>query len=100
MKAFPASVLTPDGLKGILQLGPFQDTFIMAAGGVLPQDVPAWLQAGADAVALGTQLVGGDVRLDTSPPGWGAGGEREASEVEWGEKGRQEARALFDSLVL
>lgn len=99
VKAFPASVLTPDGLKGILQLGPFQDTFVMAAGGVVPQDVPAWLQAGADAVALGTQLVGSDVRLGTSPYRLGAGGGREASELEWEERGRQEARALFDSLM-
>jgi 2-keto-3-deoxy-6-phosphogluconate aldolase len=35
-----------------------QDTLIMAAGGVQPQQVRAWLKAGADVVALGTQVLG------------------------------------------
>ena len=112
VKAFPAIALSPKGLKAIRQLGPFDDVFVMAAGGLLPQDAGAWLDAGADAVALGAALVGADVKLPCAHTlrrreeeeeevggGRGAGQEQKhASEIEWEERGRAEASALFDAL--
>jgi len=101
VKVFPASVLSAEGLKSILQLGPFQNTFIMSAGGVLPCDVTTWLEAGADAVALGTQLVGADIKLASSPQGGVQGVvglQFHESELEWEEQGRERACRLFASL--
>ena len=88
--------MSPAGLRAILQLGPFQDTLVMAAGGVRPRDVPDWLAAGAGAVALGTQLVGADVQLATSPGVVVC----DESEVEWEARGREEAAALFAALAV
>ena len=99
VKVFPASVVSPEGLKAILSLGPFHDTLVMAAGGVRPRDVTEWLAAGAGAVALGTHLVGADIQLATSP-GPPGGGVRDESEVEWEARGRQEAAALFAALCV
>ena len=96
VKVFPASVVSPAGLRAILQLGPFQDTLIMAAGGIRPRDVPDWLAAGAGTVAIGTQLVGADIQLATSP----GGGVWDESEVEWEARGRDEAGALFAALAV
>ena len=69
VKVFPASALSPAGLQSLLQLGPFRDTFIMAAGGIEPSDVHAWLSAGAGIIALGSRLVGADSQLASDPPG-------------------------------
>jgi 2-dehydro-3-deoxyphosphogluconate aldolase/(4S)-4-hydroxy-2-oxoglutarate aldolase len=100
VKAFPASVLSPEGLAAILQLGPFTNTFVMAAGGLIPRDVEAWLDAGAHAVALGARLVGSDAKLSGAPPVPGSGEEqRNESEREWEERGRAEACSLFDTLA-
>jgi len=73
----------------------------MSAGGVLPCDVTTWLAAGADAVALGTQLVGADTKLASSPHGGVqevVGGQFHESELEWEEQGRERACRLFASL--
>lgn len=56
LKLFPAG---PLGLGYLTALrGPFPQMGFMAVGGVEIDDVPAWLSAGAVAVALGSGLVG------------------------------------------
>lgn len=55
VKLFPAATLGPQywpALSGALAPLPF----CMAAGGLTPADVPRWLAAGVDAVALGNGL--------------------------------------------
>jgi 2-dehydro-3-deoxyphosphogluconate aldolase/(4S)-4-hydroxy-2-oxoglutarate aldolase len=55
VKLFPASALGPGYWRSLAgPLGPLP--FCIAAGGLRADDVPAWLAAGVDAVALGNSL--------------------------------------------
>jgi 2-dehydro-3-deoxyphosphogluconate aldolase/(4S)-4-hydroxy-2-oxoglutarate aldolase len=56
VKLFPAATLGP-GYSGRLR-APLGESlpFCVAAGGLRPEDVPVWLEAGVDAVALGSSL--------------------------------------------
>lgn len=55
VKLFPASALGPGYWRSLAgPLGPLP--FCIAAGGLSADDVPAWLAAGVDAVALGNSL--------------------------------------------
>ena len=56
MKLFPASCGGPSYLR-VLR-GPFPDTPLVPTGGVRLDEVSAYLEAGATAVALGSELVG------------------------------------------
>jgi 2-dehydro-3-deoxyphosphogluconate aldolase/(4S)-4-hydroxy-2-oxoglutarate aldolase len=56
LKLFPASVGGPAQLRALG--GPFPDTALIPTGGIRIEDVRAYLEAGAAAVALGSQLVG------------------------------------------
>jgi 2-keto-3-deoxy-6-phosphogluconate aldolase len=40
----------------MLNVGPFQGAKVMASGGIAPDQVAAWLEAGAMAVGIGTQV--------------------------------------------
>lgn len=54
MKAFPAAQLTPDWFKAML--GPFPGVRFVATGGVDATNAPAFLNAGARAVGVGSAL--------------------------------------------
>jgi len=54
VKVFPAEKMGPDYLK--MLKGPFQDISLMAVGGVNPQNALNYLEAGADAVAMGGSI--------------------------------------------
>jgi 2-dehydro-3-deoxyphosphogluconate aldolase/(4S)-4-hydroxy-2-oxoglutarate aldolase len=56
MKLFPASAGGPAYFRNLR--GPFPDTPLVATGGVEPDEIQTYLEAGATAVALGSQLVG------------------------------------------
>jgi 2-dehydro-3-deoxyphosphogluconate aldolase/(4S)-4-hydroxy-2-oxoglutarate aldolase len=60
VKLFPASLGGPRYLRDLR--GPFPDVRFVPTGGVAVDDVPAWLEAGAACVGLGSALVG------TAPP--------------------------------
>ena len=59
MKLFPASLGGPNYLAALR--GPFPDLRLVPTGGIAISDVPAWLEAGAVCVGLGSSLVGGGV---------------------------------------
>lgn len=54
MKLFPAQLVGPNGLQALR--GPFPGVAFVPTGGIAPQDVPRWLDAGALAVGLGSSL--------------------------------------------
>lgn len=55
LKLFPASLITPGGLKAIRAVLP-PETRIMAVGGIGASNFCDWLQAGADGFGIGTSL--------------------------------------------
>lgn len=54
VKLFPARLVGPAGLRALL--GPFPDTAFVPTGGVAPEEVSMWLDAGAHAVGLGSSV--------------------------------------------
>lgn len=59
VKVFPAApVGGPTYIRALR--GPFPDVPLLPTGGVEPQDVPGYLEAGANCVGLGSILVGAD----------------------------------------
>ena len=56
MKLFPASCGGPSYLRALR--GPFPSIALIPTGGVRIEEVPAYLEAGATAIALGSELVG------------------------------------------
>jgi 2-dehydro-3-deoxyphosphogluconate aldolase/(4S)-4-hydroxy-2-oxoglutarate aldolase len=59
VKLFPASLGGPGYLASLR--GPFPDVGFVPTGGIAIEDVPAWLEAGAVCVGLGSSLIGGSV---------------------------------------
>lgn len=64
VKVFPASTVNPSYLSQLR--GPFPEIQVLPSGGIHPDDVPAWIKAGAVAVSLGGPLLkdafdGGDL---------------------------------------
>lgn len=55
VKLFPAGPLGPGYLRALL--GPFRDVLFVPTGGIRHDEVGTWLQAGAVAVGLGSDLV-------------------------------------------
>lgn len=55
-KLFPAHLGGPNYLRDLLSVMP--RARIMPTGGIAPEDVPAWLDAGAIAVGIGSALAG------------------------------------------
>ena len=47
-------------------IGEFGHLSLMPSGGITPENAKDWLDAGAAAVGMGSNLVGGDVRTDPS----------------------------------
>jgi 2-dehydro-3-deoxyphosphogluconate aldolase / (4S)-4-hydroxy-2-oxoglutarate aldolase len=60
VKLFPAGLGGPDYLRALR--GPFSRVAFVPTGGIRPQDVGTWLDAGAVCVGLGAALIG------SSPP--------------------------------
>jgi 2-dehydro-3-deoxyphosphogluconate aldolase / (4S)-4-hydroxy-2-oxoglutarate aldolase len=56
LKLFPAGPLGPAYLRAMR--GPFPDVAFVPTGGIRVEQVPAWLDAGAAAVGLGSDLIG------------------------------------------
>jgi 2-dehydro-3-deoxyphosphogluconate aldolase / (4S)-4-hydroxy-2-oxoglutarate aldolase len=56
VKVFPAATLGPDYFRHVL--APLPHVRLVATGGVGPDDVDAFLRAGASAVGMGTPLLG------------------------------------------
>jgi Entner-Doudoroff aldolase len=56
VKLFPAGALGPGYLRALL--GPFADLAVVPTGGIRHDEVAPWLDAGALAVGLGSDLVG------------------------------------------
>jgi 2-dehydro-3-deoxyphosphogluconate aldolase / (4S)-4-hydroxy-2-oxoglutarate aldolase len=59
VKIFPAAPVGGPGYIRALR-GPFPDVPMLPTGGIEPQDVPGYLDAGATCVGLGSILVGAD----------------------------------------
>ena len=55
VKLFPAGPLGPSYLRAML--GPFRDVLFVPTGGIRHNEIGTWLQAGAVAVGLGSDLV-------------------------------------------
>lgn len=55
LKLFPADVATPLALKAHRAILP-PDTRVLAVGGVVPETIASWRQAGADGFGLGSNL--------------------------------------------
>lgn len=61
VKAFPASALGPEWVRALA--GPFPSLQVVATGGITATTAPAYLQAGAIAVGVGSSLLAdGDLR--------------------------------------
>lgn len=56
VKVFPAASVGPGHVRALR--GPFPGVALVPTGGVRIDDIPAYLEAGATAVALGSELVG------------------------------------------
>jgi hypothetical protein len=49
-------MLTLQQLMQMINVGPFQRAKVMASGGIAPEEVAGWLEAGAMAVGIGAQV--------------------------------------------
>lgn len=67
VKLFPAAPLGPHYWRRLGEPLGEPLPFCIAAGGLAPADVLAWLKAGVDAVALGSSLLGGPQGFDPTP---------------------------------
>lgn len=56
LKLFPAAVLGPDGLRALRAVLPSSEMPIYAVGGVAPETLAAWRDAGADGFGIGSAL--------------------------------------------
>lgn len=54
VKLFPANVIGPNGLRALR--GPFPDVAFVPTGGISPDELGTWLDAGAFAVGIGGRL--------------------------------------------
>jgi 2-dehydro-3-deoxyphosphogluconate aldolase/(4S)-4-hydroxy-2-oxoglutarate aldolase len=65
VKVFPASSLGPEFIAAVR--APLADIPLVAVGGVALTDVPAYLAAGATAVAIGRPVLGNALSGDRGP---------------------------------
>lgn len=56
LKLFPAEVLGPEGLRALRAVLPSADMPIYVVGGVAPETMSAWREAGADGLGIGSAL--------------------------------------------
>lgn len=65
VKLFPAQNWTPKAMRDLLTIGNFQKLRIIPTGGIKPENAHSWLNEGAFAVGLGSQLVGPELKEST-----------------------------------
>ena len=89
VKLFPAQLWRPEVLKAMLGTGALGDIKIMPSGGISPATAEAWLDAGAYAVGMGSNLAGKDIKffgpaeadqLRDARRAWAEGGGRAAAQ--------------------
>lgn len=66
VKLFPAHMWDPKVLKAMLGTGELGGIKICPSGGISPETAPAWLDAGAFSVGMGSNLTGKDVKISTN----------------------------------
>ncbi len=67
MKLFPAQLVGPAGLQALR--GPFPGAAFIPTGGIVPQDIRRWLDAGALAVGVGGSLAPATLPSDADTAG-------------------------------
>jgi 2-keto-3-deoxy-6-phosphogluconate aldolase len=86
--------------KDLFAVGEFKKVHIMPSGfyhfdlsefvgGVTPENVQTWLEAGATAVGMGSKLVGNDIRCPKGDSNF------EKLHEEWNQKGRSSVKEFF-----
>lgn len=90
IKLFHAGVVGPAGLKSMMSVSPLRALNIAPSGGVTPENLPQWWEAGARAVGMGTNLAGSDINYATGTP------EYAAAVQDWQKSGREAARRVFE----
>ena len=93
IKVFPAQLWTPNKFKSLRGIGEFGNMNLIPSGGISPETAKNWLDAGAFAVGMGSNLVGRDVRTDPH--------DTEAlhnNTTQWTRDGRKRAEKLFQNL--
>jgi 2-dehydro-3-deoxyphosphogluconate aldolase/(4S)-4-hydroxy-2-oxoglutarate aldolase len=68
IKLFPASTVGPGHLKALR--GPFPELLVVPTGGIAPDDVQGWFEAGALAIGAGSALTGGATGLHDQAQAW------------------------------
>ena len=93
IKVFPAQLWTPNKFKSLRGIGEFGIMNLIPSGGISPETAKNWLDAGAFAVGMGSNLVGKDVRVDPNDTET-----LHNSAIAWNREGRPRATKLFRSL--
>lgn len=88
IKLFHASTISPAILKAMLDVGPLRAMNILPSGGVSPENMKAWWEAGAVCVGMGSNLVGPDVGIKKGESGY------DAAAKKW-EASREVANGVF-----
>eukprot|EP00041_Stephanoeca_diplocostata_P026028 m.693765 g.693765 ORF g.693765 m.693765 type:complete len:614 (+) comp22875_c0_seq8:154-1995(+) len=89
IKLFHAGQVTAKILKSMLGVTPLAAMNIMPSGGVSPDNVDEWLDAGAAIVGMGSNLAGKDIGFPTGSV------EFDKARAAWNETGRATAEAVF-----
>ena len=87
VKLFPTQLWHPGALKALRGVGMFKNVHICPSGGVTPATAVEWMQNGAYAVGMGSNLVGGEVSCPQE--------RLEAMSTAWADSGRARAADLF-----
>ena len=93
IKVFPAQLWTPKKFQSLRGIGEFGSINLIPSGGISPENAKSWLDAGAFAVGMGSNLVGRDVR--TGPEDLEM---LRKSSMVWKREGRKRAQKLFQNL--
>lgn len=94
IKLFPAQLWNPKTLKALLDVGEFGDINIIPSGGITPQTAKEWLEAGAFAVGMGSNLAGRDVKCPASDPV-----ALKAAQEHWQSTGKMAAQRIIEALA-
>ena len=92
IKWFHAGLASPKLLRSMLSVSPLANLHILPSGGVNPSNAAEWLDAGAAAVGMGSNLVGKELSVAEGMAAY------EAAAADWAAQGREAARALFSSI--
>jgi 2-keto-3-deoxy-6-phosphogluconate aldolase len=80
-------------LKSMLGVSPLAVMNIMPSGGVSPDNVDEWLDAGAAIVGMGSNLAGSDINYPTGSPAY------DKAKAAWDATGRASAKLVFDRIA-